>query len=436
MNVSEEMFILRHFLHYLLFTNVITCIEVSLRVLDKGILPLEMNSVAIQFYLDIENEDKLDSCELRSRPKMCCLSNNEDIDCDIMEVYGDYYDVLKPKYRNTFLYIYPTTAQHDKVGYCSFILEHRCGSRKNKRESVRISFDTRLKKKSQYLLRKYTNGKIITPCESLDQDSLNKCSPVNCDVKYSGSRPFYDISLEKCVKTVECLTDPEQEMPDVVYVPKSNTCRDLNTPLTTADIYAISRGLSIIKESPEIDEFKLILKSNCSTISQNLMLLRDLLYGKLFPMKPTIDFRRTCNTAILSILICIIRLSLALLLFVLIFNTTAWVHKKWSSGEMKKKIQDLNNKLRPSNHKSCKIKISKVDDEVTNRLLKEVIVSDLPLELRDSVVDICDQIGNEKRWKKKVMGDMGSKVHFKENNTSDTSTTSDLDYEEKQRLLK
>lgn len=430
------MFILEFFLHYLLFVNIIECIETSLRILDKGILPLKKDSVAIQFYLDIENEDKLNSCKLRSRAKMCCLSDDEEIDCDIMKIYGDYYDVLKPKYRDTILYIYPTMAQHDKVGYCSFILEHRCGINKDKREIVIIPFDTRLKLKSQFLLRGYTNGQKITPCETLDQDSLNECSPVNCDIKYSGNRPFYDTTSNKCVKAVECLTDPKQELPDVVYVPKSNTCRDLNMPLTIADIYAISAGLTTIKKPPEREEIIWTLKSNCSTISQNLMFLRDLLYGKLFAIKLKTDFSSCCNAAILSILTCIVGLSLALLIFVLVCNGTAWVHKKWRSGEIKNEIQNFKKKIRSPNPNNCKKKMHKIDNEVKNKLLKEVIVSDLPLELRDSVVNICDQIDKEMRWKKMAIEDTGSKVHFKGSNTSDTSTTSDLDYEEKQRLLK
>lgn len=436
-NVSNEMFMLEILLYYLLLNCEILLTETSLSVLDKGILPLEKNSVAIQFYLDIENEDKLNACKIRSRPKMCCLADNEDIDCDIVEVYGDYYDILKPKYRDTLLYIYPTVAQHDQVGYCSFILHHRCGMRKTKREAVKITFDTRLKNKSQYLFKEYASGKKITPCESIDQDSLNLCAPVNCDAKYSGSRPFYDTEFVKCVKAVECMADSKQELPDLVYMPKSNTCRDLNNPLTIADIYAISTGLGIITESPESDEPKMTLQSNCSTISQNLMFLRDLLYGKIFPSKFNVDFSKSCNKAILSILTCIIGLSLALLIFVMLINVAAWFHKKWSSGELKKKIQDFKKKNIPE-PKNCKRKISKIDDEVRDELLKEVIVSNLPLELQSSVVDICDRIENELKWEKRDrrrMGDVASQVNFEKNDSCDTSTTSDLD-EEKQRLLK
>lgn len=426
------MFIL---LYYLLFDRIILLAETSVRVLDKGILPLEKNSVAIQFYFDIENEDKLNACKVRSIPKMCCLSDNADIDCDIVKVYGDYHDVLKPKYRDTIMYIYATLAQHDQVGYCNFILDQSCGRKKTKREAVKIAFDTRLKNKSQYLLKGYVTGQKISTCETLDQDSLNRCSPVNCDVKYSGSRPFYDTELDKCVKPVECITDPKQDLPDVVYMPKSNTCRDLNHPLTVADIYAISTGLGVVTDSTERDEFKMTLQSNCSTISQNLKFLRDLLYGKLFPMKFKTDYSDICNKAILSILTCIIGLSLALLIFVMFVNVASMFHKKWSTGEFKTKMKDFKKRI-TSKPKSCN-KISKTNDEVKNKLLREVIVSDLPLELRDSVVDICDRIDKEVKWKKRYrLGDVGSQVSFEKDDTSDTSTTSDLDNEGKQGLLK
>lgn len=423
-------------LQYLLFLRIVS-IDTSIKVLDKGLMPLEKKSVAIQFYFDIENKDKLNACKLRSIPKICCLSDNEDIDCDTMEIYGDYHDILKPKYRDTVLYIYPTMVQHDQVGYCSFILEYRCGNKKSKRDAVKISFDTRLRNKSQYTLKEYANGQEITPCETLDQDSLNQCSPVICDAKYSGHRPFFDTEKETCVRAVKCLTDPKQHLPDVVYMPKSNTCRDLNNPLTIADIYAMSTGLGIVTESPENEEFKVTLLSNCSTISQNLMFLKDLLYGKLFPMKLKADFSKSCNAAVISILSCIFCMSLVILLFVMFVAIIAWAYKNYRNGELKKKTQDLINKLKPFKQKNCKKKMSKINDDVKNKLLREVIVSDLPLELRDSMEGICDRLGKEVKWKRRYRTeDVGSRVSFKEINPSDTSTTSDLDYEEKQKLLK
>lgn len=384
-----------------------------LRLVDKGILPLEKNSVAIQFYIDIENQAKIDACVLRSKPRRCCLTDNKDTDCDTMDTYGYYYNILKPKYRDTILFIYPTIIQHDLVGYCNFLVEHRCGQNIRKRSVIKIPFDTRLAQKSHYL-RNYLNGEIrVSTCDTLDQDSLNQCAPVNCAMKYSGMKPFYNIDLEACTKAAECLSDMCQELPGVVYNPKSNTCRDLDNPLSLGDIYTINAGLSIVTQNPTPNEVRMMFESNCTTISQNLMYLKDLLFNKFLPekcVKYQEDIDASAKKAAMMIMFIIFIISLALLFFVLLVHILEIMFKRWKSGELRRDINNIKKRFHRSDSHSdvCNLvgrKLSRNNSKVKARLLKDVIVSGLPLELRPDASAMYDVVATDLKRNLTPVGD-------------------------------
>lgn len=419
-----------------IFIFLFQCILITnqIRIIDKGILPLDRNSVGLQFFLDIENENSSDTCLLHSWPKMCCLFNTEDVDCDIMKIYGNNYDSLWPKERTTMLFVYPTVIPYDISGYCTFLLDYQCGERcRRKKELIAIHFDTKIKNKRNCLVKNYVNGQKIESCDSIDQDSLNECLPVNCDLKYSGHRPFYEIASNKCVRVPACLTDLRRELPDVIYEPTTNNCKDLDKSFSLADIYGLSAGVNVVTKKPDTKELKVVMESNCSTISQNLYFLRDMFYGKLNFIKGVkCDFSKTCNAAILSILICIFSLTVLFLLFVCCVGSTTWFHKKWSHGELHNELEKVKRKIRilDDDKKST-------DKEVKNMLLREVIVSDIPLELQDDVY-LDDYIDREIDWKKRYRSEdiRGQFVWKIETDDTDTSTTSEPQHDENDSLLK
>ncbi|PSN49167.1 hypothetical protein C0J52_10147 [Blattella germanica] len=61
-------------------------------------------------------------------------------------------------------------------------------------------------------------------------------------MKYSGSRNYFNTKLKRCQKVPVCITDETKELPDVAYNPNSNTCKDLETDITEADLEILNGG--------------------------------------------------------------------------------------------------------------------------------------------------------------------------------------------------
>lgn len=410
----------------------------AINVLEKGVMPLEKESVAIQFYIDVENDDRKDSCTVTPLPKRCCLTDLDKEDCDTMDVYSGKTILVKPKDRETLVLVYPSIYQHDQIGFCDFGLLYRCGRSKTTREIINIPFDTRTTFAASRLLVNYIADQKQTDCGYLDEDSLKDCEPVDCSAKYFDRKPFYDGNLHKCIPAVTCAGDPNKQMPDIVYEPNSNTCRDLENTLTVQDIYEINTGLfTTIRPRPQ-EEMFVKVKSNCSTPSQNFNLLKDIMFGKLSPVARTdvTDYSECCKAALLKILACILGITALILSCAFCISTTTWLFSKWRDGSLNDHWQGLINIKERRKKGDCKPCRSRVNQEVRNSLLREVIVRDIPMELRDSVVDICGRMEKEVRWKKRYRReDMGSQISLQSGESSSSSGTSAESANDQTKLL-
>jgi hypothetical protein len=412
----------------------------SITVLDKGVMPLEKNSVGIQFYIDVENKDRLSTCTVSTWSKDCCLTDRED--CYTMQVYGGH-NIIRPKDADTIVLVYPTLYQHDQIGYCDFIIEYQCGKRRrSQRLNIKVPFNTKImqERSAITLLSHYIDGRKRSQCESVDQDSLNDCEAVNCDLKYGGERPFYDNDSGKCEEATLCESDLDKELPDVVYVPHINSCRDLEHPLSVADIYAISTGAGIVTAAPWTDDMKVELRSNCSTISQNLNFLQDIMQGNLCPgsKADTTEYSKCFKSALLSILGCIVGVCCLVLSFICCIQTLFWLHKKISMDRIGNGWQDFRSKFRNTAHDMN----AGVNSEVRNALLREVIVKDIPIELRDSLVDVCQRmeknVRKKKRYRWEEIGSQVSlsKIEYDVKSSTASSTSFSDNGDEREKLLK
>ncbi|PZC71500.1 hypothetical protein B5X24_HaOG213208 [Helicoverpa armigera] len=420
-------------MYLIVFDSVIYKVLAVITVLDRGIYPLEKGSVGIQFYIDLENGNHQSTCKVTSRPTMCCLSDEDFKDCSVDTIYGENEQYIKPQSRETLIYVYPSLYQYDQIGYCDFGVEYKCrNARRTRKFSINIPFDTQIaNKKYTSYLKAYTDVK-GSDCDSLDEDALHECEAVNCDLKYSGRRPYFEGRRGKCVSAPVCDTSAAKELPDIVYVPKNNICRDLDRPITLGDIYVINTGLGVVTESTKsVNEVKVLLKSNCSTISQNVHMLKDMMFGTLAPTMVTTDtteYKTCCLKAIFSIIGYIIALCGLLLSIVCCLHTSLWCYSKYKTGELKEVWAFKPNENKPKDHLR---KPSNISREVTDNLLREVIVHNLPLEMRDSMVDICQRIDQQiKRKKRYRIGDLRTEATFRNEHSAtitDTSSESSQD---------
>lgn len=434
---------------YLLVVYLIYDVVAIINVLDKGVVPLEKNSVGIKFFINIANEDRIQNCKVHWWAKRCCLNDTEKTDCSVMKLFSRSTYNVKPKCRETIISVYPTIIQHDLVGYCDFLLISKCGrSIRNDRRFVYIPFDTRtsiwLK---SHLFKSYINDEKRAECDSLDEDSLNECKPVFCDHKYAGARSFYAPRKKKCIPAPTCISVASKEMPDLVYVPISNICRDLEYPLSVKDVYDINTGSYVTTEPPDV-AFE--LRSNCSTLSENLKLLMDVMLGKVCinDSLDKVDYSRCVTIAVLRMLGWIAFTTLLLLCCVLImwfFSTDGRQSEagSYTVGSHWQSLMDCWSKKKmksPLSYFSLSQSSLTTNAKVKNDLLKEVMVRDIPMELRESVVNICGRMDTEVKWKQRYRrGDLGSQISLRKAEYSETNTSSDTEedeYTEKDKLLK
>ncbi|CAG9584322.1 unnamed protein product [Danaus chrysippus] len=391
---------------FLFFDILVTEVLASLIIVEKGVIPLERNSVAIQLYIDIENNNLAGVCRYHTRLKKCLLDSCKE-NCEVPIDASETISKIRNRNRKTLIYVFPTLFLHDLIGSCDIELAYRCPD-KNEELEINIPFDTRVNGKSSFLLEKYVGSDKKYVCETIDQNSLNECLPVDCDVKYCGARPIYDADFKRCIAAATCVGIMENDLPQTVYEPDLNICTDYS-PLTNQHIYAISSGLGTVTQSPKSDDVVVKLKSNCSTISQNVFLLRDLLNGKFCPCDDgaRIDFGDDCINAVFSIVLCILSVCAVILSIVCCINSTVWVHRQWMDGKVKEVMLKVKSKFK----RSEKYKEFRRTREIRNALLKEVVVTDIPLQLRESVLNMCDNmnenIGKKRRYRR---SDIGSQI--------------------------
>ncbi|GBP18084.1 hypothetical protein EVAR_12862_1 [Eumeta japonica] len=182
-------------------------------------MALERYSVGLQLYVQVRNEFKDQSCKIMSWCDRCCLTEPEGEECEGVRAYGGDMGVLRPKEKRVLIYVYPTRYLHDLFGYCDIDVYYTCDLKNNGRKTVKLPFDTRIyvkskKRSSCGIFRNYLTPDLkLTRCGTVDLNPLDKCSPVNCDRKYGGHRPFYDRSKKRCAEAPACVGAATNDLP-------------------------------------------------------------------------------------------------------------------------------------------------------------------------------------------------------------------------------
>lgn len=80
-----------------------------------------------------------------------------------------------------------------------------------------IKFDTTPKDDLIPLeVRSFYKGIQAKNCETSDMDTLGKCLPVDCMMKFLGTRNYYNERWKRCQKVPVCVSDSQKDDPDVV----------------------------------------------------------------------------------------------------------------------------------------------------------------------------------------------------------------------------
>lgn len=101
----------------------------------------------------------------------------------------------------------------NRKGKCIISVFSKNEQGRNFKTSFSISFDT-----AKTAVQTYGEIKM---CNTPDLDPLDNCQPVNCQMKYLGYRSYFDQKRLSCVKIPHCLSDPNNELPDLVSYHKN-----------------------------------------------------------------------------------------------------------------------------------------------------------------------------------------------------------------------
>ncbi|XP_065162505.1 uncharacterized protein [Atheta coriaria] len=229
--------------YFLLYVIILTQCKIEIR--DANVAALSRDEIGMVFYILMENSNAC-SYEVKVNMIECTEVITEmDKDSAFMYLIGGHMGVLKAHCFKNLTIIYPNMYLHNRRGYCLISIKFKTEQDEVVQKKANISFNTYISKKSTPLvMRGYFSKSELTGCETVDQDPLNHCNPVDCHMKYLGTRNYFSRHLQRCQKVPLCLTDPCKEMPDLIYSPGTNKCRDMEKTVTKADLQTIEAGMT------------------------------------------------------------------------------------------------------------------------------------------------------------------------------------------------
>ncbi|XP_064628807.1 uncharacterized protein LOC135488226 [Lineus longissimus] len=221
-------------------------------VVDSGLYPVELDSVALVFYVTAVNMSPV-NYTVKPMIDKCCTHmdrNANEFDCESMTLTLDKPVFLGPGVKHNFTLMFSNLYVTDRIGECVIMLEYM----QDTNVQHTLKFDTCLPSSPGYCnwvppnLREYLFGVTVTDCQTVDQDRLRNCQPANCVLKYNGHRNYYNPIRKMCEKVPSCSKVNDDGLPAQAYVPEKNICVDLDSSLTREDFEYFSAAAMVAKE--------------------------------------------------------------------------------------------------------------------------------------------------------------------------------------------
>ncbi|XP_033740722.1 uncharacterized protein LOC117327712 [Pecten maximus] len=176
---------------------------------------------ALVLYTDIFNGGNV-TVHVKIIVKKCCLFLPGEIFCKGMKLIGNHQGDVQPSKSKQFNFVYPTLYPYDRKGECDLLVSANTSCDMNYQE-VTIPFDTRVQMDwwtdwLPHSVQTVLFGVGVRDCRGVDEDRLRLCVPVNCQLKYGGTRNFFNSTERKCMAVPKCGTQ--------LYDPVSNECRE------------------------------------------------------------------------------------------------------------------------------------------------------------------------------------------------------------------
>ncbi|KAK6635159.1 hypothetical protein RUM44_000408 [Polyplax serrata] len=221
--------------------------------MNSGIMTLRRDDMIVVLFVTIHHHGERARSVVATMVECCEKINDEETDCDIIQIHGEHLGVVQPGSTLNVTFLYPNVYGYNRRASCTVGIWNRgeeSGSDDTNVIRHKIEFETMIRNSPEetppHLQGLYNPDKIVK-CETIDLDPFDGCNPVDCRLKYSGRRSYFNRKRNRCQRIPKCTGDPNKELPDVVYVPMSNTCRNLDKAVKRKDI------VSLINEKYEIE---------------------------------------------------------------------------------------------------------------------------------------------------------------------------------------
>ncbi|CAH2101875.1 unnamed protein product [Euphydryas editha] len=176
-------------------------------------------AVGLIFFIKVNNTSDNDY-DVEVTPDECCLNEDDNIDCNYLNILGGCYDYIPSGKSKVLRVVAPLLDIFERNGHCNVFVDSKSNNSPNKRDALKISFDTTIRNND------YNIGRNLKHCINKDEDPFDNCKPVSCDTYYNGKRSYFSRKYKRCVDVPPCVSDDESEYPTVIYNPISNLCNE------------------------------------------------------------------------------------------------------------------------------------------------------------------------------------------------------------------
>ncbi|GBM18698.1 hypothetical protein AVEN_8996-1 [Araneus ventricosus] len=220
--------------------------SIPILIKDDGVKELKKEDVAMIFYITVTNTGIQEPLHLLVSSKRCCRKvASDDEDCDSMKLRGGDMGKLFPTDIRNLTLIYSNLYLQDREGTCDIEIKTEQGAV----QDHQIKFDTNLirdgKTRIPRLMENYYKLEEVTSCTNVDQNPLNNCQPYECEIRYDGTRNYFDPEDKKCKILPKCLDQnagTKEETSGLAYILETNTCTKLVDTMGEQDFQTFNEG--------------------------------------------------------------------------------------------------------------------------------------------------------------------------------------------------
>ncbi|GLV42210.1 uncharacterized protein CBL_03797 [Carabus blaptoides fortunei] len=215
-------------------------------VKESGINNMTPGDVGMVFYITVHNtSDK--KYEINVKMLQCIESISEsEQELDAMDIIGGYMGTLNAKSVKKLTLIFPNMYLYNRKGKCTFAIYYTDHKHQTRELETCVKFNTSPDTNGgdvPKVVRDYYRGQRVRYCETVDMDPLENCKPVDCLMKYSGRKSYFNEKCKLCQQIPVCVSHGDDA--DVAYIPSSNRCRNLGNCISDSDINLLEEGFVI-----------------------------------------------------------------------------------------------------------------------------------------------------------------------------------------------